>query len=137
MRHKCKSRATEQDAVTHTQQSNSCCSSDTVVPLTARVLCSGHLCLRGTPLFSQRPDIHQWLHHYTKLGVNKFYMYVPRLHYHEPHIYDAPHEVRAFAKSMLAPNVPMLCASASMASPYLDACDASLALQVWETSERI
>ncbi len=45
------------------------------------------------PLFSQRPDIHQWLHHYTQLGVNKFYMYVPRLHYHEPHTYEAPHEV--------------------------------------------
>ena len=46
------------------------------------------------PLFSQRPDIHQWLHHYTQLGVNKFYMYVPRLHYHEPHLYHSPHEVR-------------------------------------------
>lgn len=48
------------------------------------------------PLFSQRPDIHQWLHHYTQLGVNKFYMYVPTLHYHEPHHYDSPHEVRTF-----------------------------------------
>ena len=46
------------------------------------------------PLFSQRPDIHQWLHHYTQLGVNKFYMYVPTLHYHEAH-FDAPHEVRS------------------------------------------
>lgn len=26
------------------------------------------------PLFSQRPDIHQWLYHYTQLGVNKFHM---------------------------------------------------------------
>ena len=46
------------------------------------------------PLFSQRPDIHEWLHHYTQLGVNKFYMYVPTLHYHEAH-FDAPHEVRS------------------------------------------
>ena len=45
------------------------------------------------PLFSQRPDIHKWMHHYTQLGVNKFYMYVPRLHYHEPQLYEAPHEV--------------------------------------------
>ena len=26
------------------------------------------------PLFSHRPDIHQWMHHYTQLGVNRFHM---------------------------------------------------------------
>ena len=54
------------------------------------------------PLFSQRPDIHLWLHHYTQLGVNKFYMYVPRLHYHEPHTYEAPHEVCLWGFSLPA-----------------------------------
>ena len=26
------------------------------------------------PLFSHRPDIHQWMDHYTQLGVNRFHM---------------------------------------------------------------
>ena len=62
------------------------------------------------PLFSQRPDIHQWLHHYTQLGVNKFYMYVPTLHYHEAH-FDAPHEVRScwarLARQQVRPSPPL------------------------------
>lgn len=45
------------------------------------------------PLFSQRPDIHHWLYHYTQLGVSKFHMYVPNLHAHEATHYDEPHEV--------------------------------------------
>ncbi len=45
------------------------------------------------PLFSQRPDIHHWLYHYTQIGVNKFHMYVPTLHSHETVHYDVPHEV--------------------------------------------
>jgi len=45
------------------------------------------------PLFSHRPDIHQWLYHYTQLGVNKFHAYIPTLHAHEGVHYDAPHEV--------------------------------------------
>ena len=27
------------------------------------------------PLFSHRPDIHHWMHHYTQLGVNRFHMW--------------------------------------------------------------
>lgn len=54
---------------------------------------AGALSACVAPLFSQRPDIHQWMHHYTQLAVNKFYMYVPTLHFHEAQHYDAPHEV--------------------------------------------
>ena len=73
----------------------SICMKKCKLPDTEKLLCgAGAMAACVAPLFSQRPDIHQWLHHYTQLGVNKFHMYVPTLHSHEPHHHEAPHEVR-------------------------------------------
>ena len=43
-------------------------------------------------------------------ALNKFYMYVPTLHYHEAH-FDAPHEVRScwpcLARKQVTPSAPL------------------------------
>ena len=45
------------------------------------------------PLFSHRPDIHNWMFHMMQLGVHRFHMYLPTIHAHEKDAFEAVHEM--------------------------------------------
>ena len=45
------------------------------------------------PLFSHRPDISDWMYHYSQLGVSKFHMYWATVHTHDHDATEEPLEV--------------------------------------------
>ena len=45
------------------------------------------------PLFSHRPDISDWMYHYSQLGVSRFHMYWATVHTHDHEATEEPLEV--------------------------------------------